>query len=146
MLKVLATPERLTFGLKQMVAYEHAHGVTAYNKPGALVTPEIWKFYLQILGASKVPMYAAFLADGRGIVDHVSLDGALDAVEQIVALAPPESGRKLMFLPIYLANAKFSVSSPTGYFKVFRQQGAQVVLVLARVTEEVCAGFAKPVK
>ena len=32
-MKVLATPERLAFGLKQMIAYEHANGVTAYNEP-----------------------------------------------------------------------------------------------------------------
>ena len=51
MLKVLATPERLTFGLKQMVAYEHSNGVTAYNEPGALYTPDMWKLYEQILGA-----------------------------------------------------------------------------------------------
>ena len=99
LLKVIATPERLTFGLKQMVAYEHSHGVTAYNEPGAIVTPEMWKLYEQILGADNAPMYATFLADGRGIVDKVGLDGALDAVEETVAIAPQESGKKLMFFP-----------------------------------------------
>ena len=39
-LKVIATPERLSFGLRQMVAYEHSQGVTAYNEPGAIATPE----------------------------------------------------------------------------------------------------------
>ncbi len=47
---------------------------------------------------------------------------------------------------VYSANAKFSVSSLTGYFKVLRQKGAQVALVLTRVAEEACAGFVKPVK
>ncbi len=47
---------------------------------------------------------------------------------------------------VYSANAKFSVSSPTGYFKILRQKGAQVVLILTRVAEEVCADFAKPAK
>ncbi len=40
----------------------------------------------------------------------------------------------------------FLYSSPTGYFKLLRQQGAQIALVLTRVAEEICAGFAKPVK
>jgi predicted amidohydrolase YtcJ len=98
-LKLLATPERLTFGLKQMVAYEHANGVTAYNEPGAIVTPEMWKLYETILGADDTPMYATFLADGRGIVDQVGMDRALDVVEQTVASAPEAPGKKLMFFP-----------------------------------------------
>jgi predicted amidohydrolase YtcJ len=99
LLKVLATPERLTFGLKQMVSYLHANGVTAFNEPGALFTPEIWKFYEQILGAPDTPLYSTFLADGRGIPDRVGLDRALDATEQQIAVAPDAPGRKLMFLP-----------------------------------------------
>jgi predicted amidohydrolase YtcJ len=98
-LKVIATPERMTFGLKQMVAYEHSHGVTAYNEPGAIVSPAMWKLYEEILGADNAPMYATFLADGRAIVDKSGLDGALDAVEQAVAVASQGSGKKLMFFP-----------------------------------------------
>lgn len=98
-LKVVATPARLTFGLKQMVAYEHANGVTAYNEPGAIVTPEMWKLYEQILGAKDTPMYSTFLADGRGIVDQVGMDKALDVVEETVASAPEAPGKKLMFFP-----------------------------------------------
>jgi hypothetical protein len=56
MLKVLATPERVSFGLKQMVAYLHSRGVTAYNEPGALYTPDMWRIYQQILGADETPM------------------------------------------------------------------------------------------
>lgn len=99
MLKVLATPERLAFGLKQMVSYLHANGVTAYMEPGALYTPDMWKLYEQILGAPEMPMYSTFIADGRGIVDRVGLDGALDAVEAQIAVAPEAPGRKLMFFP-----------------------------------------------
>lgn len=99
MLKVLATPERLAFGLKQMVSYLHANGVTAYMEPGALYTPDMWKLYEQILGAPETPMYSTFIADGRGIVDRVGLDGALDAVEEQIAVAPEAPGRKLMFFP-----------------------------------------------
>ena len=99
MMKVLATPERLAFGLKQMVAYEHANGVTAYNEPGALYTPDMWKLYEQILGAADTPMYSTFLADGRGIPDRVGLDKALDATEEQIAVAPEGPGKKLMFFP-----------------------------------------------
>jgi predicted amidohydrolase YtcJ len=99
MLKVMATPERLAFGLKQMVSYEHANGVTAYNEPGALYTPQMWKLYEQILGAPDTPMYSTFLADGRGIPDRVGLDKALDATEEQIAVAPEEAGKKLMFFP-----------------------------------------------
>jgi hypothetical protein len=99
MLKVLATPERLTFGLRQMVAYEHQNGVTAYNEPGALYTPDMWTLYEQILGAPDTPMYSTFLADGRGIVDRVGLDKALDATAAQIAVAPYGPGKKLMFFP-----------------------------------------------
>ena len=94
MMKVLATPERLAFGLKQMVAYEHANGVTAYNEPGALYTPDMWKLYEQILGAPDTPMYSTFLADGRGIPDRVGLDKALDATEEQIAVAPAGAGQE----------------------------------------------------
>lgn len=99
MLKVLATPERLTTGLKQMVAYEHANGVTAYNEPGAIYTPEMWKLYEQILGTPDTPFYSTFLADGRGIPERVGLDKALDATEEQIAVAPEGPSRKLMFFP-----------------------------------------------
>jgi predicted amidohydrolase YtcJ len=99
MMKVLATPERLSRGLKQMVAYEHANGVTAYNEPGALYTPDMWKLYEQILGAPDTPLYSTFLADGRGIPDRVGMDKALDATEEQIAVAPEAAGKKLMFFP-----------------------------------------------
>jgi predicted amidohydrolase YtcJ len=99
MLKVLATPERLSFGLKQMVAYLHANGVTAYNEPGALYTPDMWKLYEQILGAPDTPFYSTFLADGRGIPDRVGLAKALDATEEQIAVSPEGPGKKLMFFP-----------------------------------------------
>ncbi len=99
MLKVLATPERLVFGLKQMVAYLHGNGVTAYMEPGALYTPDIWTLYEQILGAPETPMYTTFIADGRGIVDRVGIDRALDATEAQIAVAPEGPGKKVMFFP-----------------------------------------------
>ncbi len=99
MLKVLASPSRLMFGLKQMIAYLHGNGVTAYMEPGALYTPDIWKLYEQILAAPETPMYSTFIADGRGIVDRVGIDGALDATEAQIAVAPEGPGKKLMFFP-----------------------------------------------
>ncbi len=99
MMKVLASPQRLAFGLKQMVAYLHANGVTAYNEPGALYTPDMWKLYEQILGADDTPMYSTFLADGRTIPDRVGLEKALEATQAQIALAPASAGRKLMFFP-----------------------------------------------
>ena len=50
----------------------HENGVTAFNEPGALVTPAIFKLYQQILGAGDVPFYSFFIADGRGIVDRTA--------------------------------------------------------------------------
>lgn len=99
MMKYLATPERLSFGLKQMVEYLHRNGVTAYNEPGALYTPDIWKLYEQILGADSTPMYTTFLADGRGIPDRVGLDKALAATEEQIAVSPEGPGKKVMFFP-----------------------------------------------
>lgn len=98
-LSLVATPKRMTFGLKQMVAYTHANGITAYNEPGAFATPEMWKLYELILGADDTPMYSTFLADGRSIVNKVGLDNALTAVEATIAKAPETSGKKVMFFP-----------------------------------------------
>lgn len=99
MMKVLITPARLSFGLKQMVTYLHANGVTAYNEPGAIYTPDMWKLYEQILGAPDTPFYSTFLADGRGIPDRVGLAKALDATEEQIAVAPEGPDKKLMFFP-----------------------------------------------
>lgn len=96
-LKVFVTPERMTFGLKQMVAYLHANGVTAYNEPGALYTPEIWKLYQQILGADETPFYSYFLPDGRIQVDAgLGLAESLADAERQVAMAPEG---KVSFFP-----------------------------------------------
>ena len=88
-LKAFATPQRMTFGLKQMVAYLHSHGVTAYNEPGALYTPDIWRLYQQILGAPDVPMYSYFLVDGRSQADAgLGLAESLADAQKQVAMAP----------------------------------------------------------
>ncbi|MHB8069593.1 MAG: amidohydrolase [Desulfobaccales bacterium] len=88
-LKVFATPERMVFGLKQMVAYLHQNGVTAFMEPGALLTPDIWKLYQQILGAENTPFYSYFVVDGRSQVDSgLSLAESLADTEKQIALAP----------------------------------------------------------
>ena len=97
LLPKLATPERFAFGLKQMVEMLHQNGVTAFNEPGALVTPQIFKLYQQILGAEDSPFYSFFIADGRGIVDKCGLEGALAETEKTIALAPPGSGKLQFF-------------------------------------------------
>ena len=97
LLRVFATPERLSFGIKQLVAYLHANGVTAYNEPGAIYTPEMWTLYEQILGAPETPLYSTYLANGFSILGRVGYDKAIDATEQQIAVAPEGSGKKLMF-------------------------------------------------
>ena len=87
--KVFATPERLTFGLDQMVAYLHANGVTAYNEPGVISTPDVWKIYQQVLGAEDTPFYSYFIPDARQQFDKgLGLAESLADAEQQVALAP----------------------------------------------------------
>jgi len=96
-LKVFATPERMVFGLKQMVAYLHQNGVTAYMEPGALYTPDIWKLYQQILGAADTPFYSYFVVDGRTQVDSgLGLAESLADTEKQIAMAPQG---KVSFFP-----------------------------------------------
>lgn len=97
LLPKLATPERFARGLKQMVKMLHQNGVTAFNEPGALITPPIFKLYQQILGADDTPFYSFFIADGRSIVDRVGLEGALAETEKTIALAPPGRGKIQFF-------------------------------------------------
>ena len=97
LLRVFATPERMTFGLNQMVAYLHQNGVTAYCEPGALFTPDIWKLYERILGARETPFYSFFIVDGRSQVDAgLGLAESLAATEKEVASAPEG---KVSFFP-----------------------------------------------
>ena len=96
-LKVFATPERMVFGLKQMVAYLHQNGVTAYMEPGALLTPDIWKLYQQILGAEDTPFSSYFVVDGRTQVDSgLGLAESLADTEKQIAMAPQG---KVSFFP-----------------------------------------------
>jgi predicted amidohydrolase YtcJ len=62
---LMMTTQRLSAGLRQMVAYLHANGVTAINEPGILPGVEPWELYEQILGAPDVPFGSTFLVDAR---------------------------------------------------------------------------------
>lgn len=92
----LATPERLRSGLEMLVKYLHASGVTALNEPGALVTPQLLNVYHSTLGAESTPFSTLLIPDGRTLFERYGEEGAIDATEKLVALAP--SG-KVSFLP-----------------------------------------------
>ncbi len=66
---VFMTPERLDRGLRLLVAYLHANGVTAINEPGIMWAVEPWPLYEQILGAAETPFGSTFLVDARGQAD-----------------------------------------------------------------------------
>lgn len=84
----LVTPERLEFGLKQMAAYEHQNGVTAYCEPGALVNPQIFALFQKILGDPNTPFYSFFIPDGRALFDQYGPSGALAAVQKTYQMSP----------------------------------------------------------
>ena len=70
LLKVFATPERMTFGLKQMIAYLHRNGVTAYMEPGALEPRPSSGSTSRSSGAEDTPFASYFVVDGRSQVDR----------------------------------------------------------------------------
>lgn len=97
LLTVFVTQERLEAGLIQMVGYLHSKGITAYNEPGALITPEIWKMYQHILGDARTPMYSYFIVDGRGYIDKgIPVEKAIADGEKIVS---ENSTGKVAFFP-----------------------------------------------
>jgi len=94
----LLTPELMSRGLAQMVSYLHLNGVTAFNEPGAIFTPELWQLYQAILGADSTPFNSYFLVDGRAQVDSgLPLEQTLADTERQIALAPPGSGKLEFF-------------------------------------------------
>ncbi|MDQ7823692.1 MAG: amidohydrolase [Candidatus Eremiobacteraeota bacterium] len=100
LIRVFATPQRMTFGLKQMVTYLHQNGVTAYMEPGALISPDLMRLYQSILGADDTPFYSYFVVDGRSQVDSgLGLAESLAATEKEVAWAPQG---KVSFFPMQI--------------------------------------------
>ncbi|KAI9028727.1 amidohydrolase family-domain-containing protein [Hyaloraphidium curvatum] len=93
---VFLTKDRLVKGLKQMVEYLHANGVTAFNEPGIVFDQEPFQLYQAILGADAVPMYSTFMVDARTQADKGMdpKDAVADAQKQ-VAIAPEGKVRML---------------------------------------------------
>jgi predicted amidohydrolase YtcJ len=93
---LMMTTQRLSAGLRQMVAYLHANGVTAINEPGILPGVEPWELYEQILGAPDVPFGSTFLVDARSqaAAGMDPADAVADAEAQI-AKAPAGKVRLL---------------------------------------------------
>lgn len=88
-LSTLASPERIAFGIKQMVEMLHDNGVTAYMEPGAVGTPALFSYYEKVLGAPDVPMYSFFIADGKtGYEKGGGSAGAIQASEAAVSSLP----------------------------------------------------------
>ena len=93
----LMSRERMTAGLRQMVAYLHETGVTAFNEPGIMWTIEPWELYQQILGAENTPLLSTFLVDARSQADS-GMDPA-DAVADADAQVARASTGKVRLLP-----------------------------------------------
>lgn len=92
------TSERMVRGLRQLVPYLHRNGITAYNEPGAIFTPELWQLYQAILGAEDTPFNSYSLVDGRAQIDNrVPTDQVIADAERQIALAPPGSGKLEFF-------------------------------------------------
>jgi len=94
---VLMSPERIAAGLRQMVAYLHANGVTAINEPGIMWAIEPWDVYQEILGADDTPFTSTFLVDARSQADS-GMDPA-DAVADAEAQVARASSGKVRLLP-----------------------------------------------
>ncbi len=86
---VLMNPDRLTAGLRQLVAYLHRNGVTAINEPGIMWAVEPWSMYQDILGADETPFSSTFLVDARSQADAAMdpADAVADAERQVARAA-----------------------------------------------------------
>ena len=94
---VLMSPQRLAAGLRQMVGYLHANGVTAINEPGIMWAVEPWDLYQQILGSADTPFGSTFLVDARSQADS-GMDPA-DAVADAERQVAGASEGKVRLLP-----------------------------------------------
>lgn len=94
---VLMSRARLAVGLRQLVTYLHANGVTAINEPGIMWSAEPWDLYEQILGSAETPFGSTFLVDARGQAD-AGMDPA-DAVADAEAQVARAADGKVRLLP-----------------------------------------------
>ena len=98
---VFMSPQRVADGLRQLVAYLHANGVTAINEPGIMWAVEPWELYQQILGADDTPFLSTFLVDARSQADSgmAAADAVADAEAQIARTASGGGPDKVRLLP-----------------------------------------------
>lgn len=91
------SPDRIAAGLRQMVAYLHRNGVTAFNEPGIMWSLEPWQLYQDILGAADTPFLSTFLVDARSQADAGMdpRDAVADAERQVASA----SSGKVRLLP-----------------------------------------------
>ena len=82
---VFMSPQRLTAGLQQLVAYLHRNGVTSINEPGIMWDVEPWPLYQQILADEHTPFGSTFLVDARSQADAgmAPADAVADAEAQV---------------------------------------------------------------
>ncbi len=93
---ILVSPERMDSGLRQMVAYLHQNGVTAYNEPGIAWAIEPFELYQQILGHDDTPLWSTFMVDGRTQAAlNMPLDEVIADAEAQIARAP--HGKVMLF-------------------------------------------------
>jgi predicted amidohydrolase YtcJ len=93
----LASPERLERGLRQMIEILHRNGVTAFNEPAALASPDMLKLYQRVLGDDDTPLYSYFIADGKTPYQKYGAEGALAETERVIAQLPTDG--KVAFFP-----------------------------------------------
>ncbi len=94
---IMMTRDRLAAGLRHMVGYLHANGVTAINEPGIMWAVEPWDLYQQILGSAETPFGSTFLVDARSQADS-GMDPA-DAVADAEAQLARAATGKVRLLP-----------------------------------------------
>ena len=94
---VLMTPQRITRGLRQLVAYLHSAGVTAINEPGIMWAIEPWDLYQEVLGADQTPFSSTFLVDARSQADS-GMDPNLAVADAEAQVARASTG-KVRLLP-----------------------------------------------
>ncbi len=96
MMPELAAPNRFIGGLKQMVQLLHQGGVTAFNEPGGVYTPDILQAYQFVLGAESTPMSTYLIPEARSLVLEHGLEGVVAASKE-VAKRLPANGKVSFF-------------------------------------------------
>lgn len=109
LLKLLATPEQLDHGIKRMLAYMHANGITTWSEADTLLNAGTLQLYQKLLGDGKVPMYVMQVADGNALFARHDSDSVIDATRELIAGKPPAPGNRIAYLP---NTVRFVVDGP----------------------------------